>query len=43
MEDDGSHLDRAVIINTPRINWVPGCQSIGESHSGDMEMLWRGE
>ena len=21
----------------------PGCQTIGESHSGDMEMLWRGE
>ena len=21
----------------PSINWVPGCQTIGESHSGDME------
>ena len=21
----------------PGINWVPGCQTIGESHSGDME------
>ena len=26
----------------PSINWVPGCQTIGESHSGDMETLWRG-
>ena len=24
-------------MNTPSINWVPGCQTIGESHSGDME------
>ena len=24
----------------PSINWVPGCQTIGESHSGDMETLW---
>ena len=24
----------------PSINWVPGCQMIGESHSGDMETLW---
>ena len=26
----------------PSINWVPGCQTIGVSHSGDMETLWRG-
>ena len=24
------------------INWVPGCQTTGESHSVDMERLWRG-
>ena len=23
-----------------KCNWAPGCQTIGESHSGDTETLW---
>ena len=39
-------LDKFLYTNClwwPSINWVPGCQTIGESHSGDMEtfVAWR--
>ena len=28
------------MICWPNIIWAPGCQTIGESHSGDTETLW---
>ena len=28
------------MICWPNIIWAPGCQTIGESHSGDTEALW---
>ena len=29
-----------LMVCWPSINWAPGCQTIGESHSGDTETLW---
>ena len=29
-----------LMICWPNIIWAPGCQTIGESHSGDTETLW---